>query len=69
MSYTEWKKQNEGYYEYGVFDGDGDLVGNVWRSKELAEITCRERKAGNPGRDYCVKKRLVMAWEVAEEDG
>lgn len=58
---------SEGHYEYGIFDNDGKLVGNIWHSKGFAEIICRKRKAGNPNRGYCLKKRLVMAWENVED--
>ena len=62
------EKQNEGHYEYGVFDGEGKLVGNIWDDGEFVRILCEERKARSVKKGYCVKKRLVMAWEQVEDE-
>ena len=61
------EKQNEGHYEYGIFDGEGNLVGNIWDDGEFVKILCEERNTRSVKKGYCVKKRLVMAWE-AEDD-
>lgn len=56
----------EGHYEYGIFDGEGNLVGSIWTSKVWAEIRFSERKARNPNKGYCLKKRLITEWEQVE---
>ena len=49
------EKQNEGHYEYGIFDGEGNLVGNIWDDGEFVQILCEERNARSVKKGYCVK--------------
>lgn len=71
---TRWDlpevRVSEGHYEYGIFDNDGKLVGNIWDDGEFVKILCEERNARSIKKGYCVKKRLVMCWEADnDEDG
>ena len=62
------EKQNEGHYEYALFNRFGNQVSDESDSKEAMFDYCELENKRSHENGYCVKKRLVMAWEPVEEE-
>ena len=65
-------KMEKGHYEYAVFSERVDelrRVSAIEESEEAAMETIAFLRRQYPSKRFFIGKRLIMAWEVSEEEG